>query len=62
MKTISKFDYRMFLQCVDEASDRANNMSLSADVRERSQETLDLLNQRMEREGFDYPELVRRAA
>lgn len=44
--------YAMLLQILIEAEARRNDVTLPADVRERSRETISLCNQRMTMEGL----------
>ncbi len=53
--------YAMLYQILTEAEQRARNESLPNDVRARSQETVDLCNLRLSREGLTKAAL-RRAA
>lgn len=50
--------FTMLLQCILEAEDRVKNFP-NEEVRARSQETLDLLNERLRKEGLTREELER---
>jgi hypothetical protein len=52
--------YAMLLQCLVEAEDRVNG-NWPADVKARSQETVDLIYQRLAMEGLDRKQLVKLA-